>query len=318
MAGLDAVPTFPFKGLKDLYPGLQQGDPVLWTAKTKHGKSTIAQVVAENWYKRSFYVVSVEKETSPEIFAARRRARLIGLPTKVSMGWTLNNGKRLPPMYEGHPEWAKVYKAYREKLAEEFGGSKGVFVHLNGPKYTDMKNVDAALAEHAERARSMGLEMVVVVDYLQKADWRAFHRDERVGLAQVASKYKNIIQNLDCYAVIFAQETHDTITGERYPLGSYEAQRVFQAHLSLVRKKAEQGAQMPVANKKREPLTNALGQPRYWCRGLQNELHRDAKIEVIVANDGSPGVAHVKVENNLYMVYDDDEKPREYETLLGP
>jgi hypothetical protein len=319
------APTFPWPELNKLITSLNPGDPVLWTATTKSGKSTLAQFLAEHWaWDQGYYVISLEKETSPLIYGWRRMARLIGLPT-----WVFKDVVRLktqkseivlPPAYRGAKEWAHVfarYDAIKQARQEKKGG---VLVHINAPGITPERFFTGEFSAHCENAARMGMEVIVIDDYLQKFDWSHLAREERAGLAKTAATVKNEIQRAGCYAMIFAQEQiiKDQKTGviERVPFGSREAQKVFQAHLSLQRKQAERDEPvMWIGSQQEKHLTNALGQLRYYARANKG-FSAESVIEVVVANDGTPGKFTTMIEGSLFTTHDVHDNPPSYMPLF--
>lgn len=64
-------------------------------------------------------------------------------------------------------------------------------------------------------------------------------------------------------------------------------------------------------------MTNALGQQRYYCRQGGSHLAADASIDVLRVNDGEPGSAKIRFENNLYFTYSENAPVREYKTLIA-
>jgi hypothetical protein len=312
LKGMAASPQMPYMKMRSHIFGLREGDPLLWTIQTKGGKSTQSQVLGEYWFGEGYYVVSVENETSVEVFEQRRLAHYLGVPTWAWRTTFDHRGRKMPPIARRAPEWHKLFQHYDDLIATH-AKRGGILSRVNGADMP-IDIVSAQLSTHKQIADSLGMEMIVLVDYLQATGKQGIKaKDEREALAQIATAYKHMIQNLKCYGVVFAQETI-TGNGEVIPFGSAEAKRRFQVHITTCRAVARDD--QPVIAPGGTHAKDAFGNKRYYHRNDGKSMDSNAVIEVLIANDDRPGTCDVVYENGLFRITEKGTAPIMFEYLL--
>lgn len=318
LAGKSLSPVMPW-GL-DRFIILNPGDPIMISALPKMGKTTCAQYLGERFQEQGYYVISIEKETALQVMQKRRMARWFGVPSKAFDGSILTpfTHQPMPPVNRKAPQWGRLYAAYDDELKRRRG--VGRFVHINGAGQTP-ESILGRAATHRKHAEELGMEVVVIDDYLQKTDTDHYGRGEYQGISRAAEVLKNGIYNMQVYAVIFAQEIEKTNqhTGQvrQEAFGSAKVGQLTQGHLSLKRKKAE--INEPVIefqDQNTVNLTNGIGATRYYGRD-DWELSGYGEIRVLRNNEGRGGSVKVRFEPALYLIYSENEKPKQFEQMIN-
>ena len=309
--------NFPFKELNELISGIRIGDPILITAASGLGKTTVANCLVEYWaWTQDLYTIYVSQETDDKYLNQRRMARMMGIPTQYNERDVPQADDVIVPMFD--PEvypWSEMDSIMQERLRDM---EKLHDLYTISGRGAQVEEVMKQIAHHCEIAAHKGKEVIVVWDYLQKFDWSRypFRGDsaERLGLARVAQRIKNGTQQLKFRSVVFSQESDSELSGKDIeagkpnkpkPFGSGEAHKVMQVHLSLQRPTAIHDEEVmwtdPETHELRQ-IRDCVGNWRYYARKGEPS-GENAWLELLKGNDDAPrGRARIRFEGALHLV----------------
>lgn len=161
------------------------------------------------------------------------------------------------------------------------------------------------MALYRRMAEARGNRLLVIIDYLQKINWREFHRtDERIGVSLVSNILRDTVEvqnsKSPLHYILFSQEN-----GEGNAFGSSAPLFVSQLHLAMQRTSREEceAAGKPMKDWPIEGQKDALGNQLYWHRAV-DRWHSVAAITVKKGNDNPGGTVKVVFENAMYNISD--------------
>jgi replicative DNA helicase len=299
-AGLSVGPSFPWKSLNKKIANLKAGELCTIMAKSSHGKSVLAVIIAEYMaHVLGFDVVFFHLETSSVSIMDRI----------VSRKLMVQSGALRQP---------EVFKLSNKAHAAAYEAAKAEYLHLDETKGRiidvpcagiAMSGLRTECSKYLAQSQARGKELVGVVDYYQQVDWSELAKNKSEGHNAVANALKNMSETLasarnDFYLIAFAQYGVDTDYGDKK--AGHGGQEIVQRSQVVIRVEREQAtvdAPM-IINKggKAVQATDLIGVPIFHHQA--GDISSDAYLNVTKANDDSQGPVAVKFINAYYEVLD--------------
>lgn len=284
--------AFPFRGLRDLVPVLEDGDVTLITAPPKAGKTTAAMEIAEYNAARGIDVLWILLETSEKTIAARRLARELAWPVQA---------QRTGLIDPTAPPYAEQYEEYLERL--RYRDANAGQIMLKYAAGQSVEEIYSIITVGARQAEARKRKLLVIIDYLQRINKGPM--DGVNALNYISNRIKDAAVTNNCHIILFSQEAFNKQGQDSPAYGSNTPLMIAQIHIAIRRLPAG-GQKIPVVINRTAAL-DALGRERYWQYGLPNEHQAVVCFQVLRANNDSPGLAFVALEAGMFRYLDLDE-----------
>lgn len=291
-------PTTPWEKLNAKLDCLSAGDMWTWVAKPGHGKTTIASQLADHIaYKQGgYYVHFILLETGEMTQEERRYCRELNMTPYVFRRQNISEG---PVAEEISKIDNRVAMCEKTKGHIEYDFAPGVSLPALMQK----------MADHATRAKAVGLKYVAMIDYLQEVSIPGMLVTDAAKNNIVATEIKNMAQRLGCHVHLFSQIAPDSDYSNRQ--AGYNGSASYfrsQAFIRLERSNDTANADRPVVDRHGKQIHNILGQPLFYHRNGQ--MTSEAAFNVLKANDGQLGKVDIIFFSGCFKIVDPSESQK--------
>lgn len=199
-------PRLPWESTWKILPYMRPNEICLIYGVMGFGKSTLAQLIAEDIaHVQGYDVLFVHLETDPMTYMSRVLARELRCPlTPLETGFYTKDGQRYFLDLTKQPLANRVAEIKRDFIRRDTEVGTFYYYHCPGSSVEDI----AATAERYQvLAEEKGRKLVIVLDYFQKlsyANYKAPNKAE--GLNQAANMLKNMAESLGINVIVFAQD----------------------------------------------------------------------------------------------------------------
>lgn len=309
--GKSMGPQYPWQQINDMVRGgMEKGDIHLWTGGTKAGKTTFATAIGRHiaMNQPDYLVLMLHLETSQLTLTAREACN----------EWAIKPGDIREGLIdlENDPTWSAMYKntlAQMEAKTGKWHESRYWYEHRPGLTITELEGL---VIKYKAKAESMGLELVVILDYYQEMGWEELQgaQNETSGLNILATKIKTLVDDYGIYMILFAQEADDEgdRKGRTTPYMAKKIVKRAQAHFRILRGPDDKSAVaednywspdphgQPDTWGNKPPSKDGLGRVFYWHK--EGQPHSTTRIHLIRGNNVETGIAWLRVANGYFII----------------
>ncbi len=318
-AGLPPGPNWPWKGLNDAIPSITRGHLVTWLAKTSHGKTIIAEQLAEhfayNCGEKGYDVLFCHLETD----RMDLEDRWIGRKLKVPIS-EIQIAKKFR-FREGSVQ-AKYEKVIAER--ERNYKTKGRIRYEHCPRISPSE-FELLVSKNRGLADARGRELVVIVDYYTEMDWSELSDSEFTGYNALANFLKEVAEVYGVYMIAFAQFDMDGEYSEKKK--GYGGQKINHRSQVVIRVERETAEKdfpfiyklvkdpqtgkmtMDIGATDGEHMKDTMERPMYFHR--KGKPSAEAQFNVLKVSQGETGPIPVLFLNGYFEIYDDTRPAEE-------
>lgn len=307
-SGKTIGPRLPWESTWEILPYMSPNEVCVIYGVTGFGKSTLAQLIAEDIaHVQGYDVLFVHLETDPLKYMSRVLARELVCPVvPLETGFYDKNGQTYFLDLTRQELGRRVERIRRDFAHKDANIGTFYYNHCPGASVEDI----AASAERYQvLAAEKGRKLVVVIDYFQKLDWSAYRAPAKTqGLNQAALVIKNVAESLGINIIVFAQGSLEDGFGQQDIAKLRDANELVVSSQTVIRVERQIATSDAPAKHKEgvdrgKPIYDLLGNPMYAHR--KGELDSIALLRLVKGNNASTATekqGKIRIMNGYFMV----------------
>ncbi len=299
-AGIPIGPNFPWAVLRDKIPALKMGWLTTIIAKTGHGKSTIALILAIHWaHVQGYDVLFLHLETDVVDMMDRYIAAELLIPADAWDTGATINGTTDRAFVDQEPFKSQIEET--ETKIEELNETMGYidYIHCPGIVPEDLR---AEVVRHKVISEMRGRELIVIVDYYSEADTTGLGFNVAERNNWMADFLKEVAESEEskCYMIALAQFDPDAAYDEKSK--SWNGGKLYMRSQAYIRIEREIATSEVWWRKGGQVMKDFLQQPIK----LQDIGDWSAKttLNVIKCNQGKTGEVLTLFVNGYFKIID--------------